>query len=356
MAIDNLVSVIIPAYNASKYIQKTIDSVLAQTYEKLEVIIVDDGSKDDTVEIIRSNLNRSRKLKFFKQSNRGVAAARNLAIDNSSGEFIAPCDADDLWHRGKIEKQVHLMRESKQNVGFIYSWIMRIDEYDQVVGFGTKFNIRGFVVKPLLYTNFIGGGSTPLIRKACFDKVGKYSLEFIKNNCQGAEDWHLYLKIAGCYAFDLVPFYLVKYRLSNNSMSKNIREMIKSMELANEFAKRKYINKFPEVFRKKEGFLSLSKANYHNDIGQYKISNKFLVHSMLKNPLLATNIGVYRLFTKNCFHIPMKKSTFLMKLKAYKKATLLLESLFERFKKKRLEMYNISVENSPIPDSLEVNN
>ena len=201
MSAAKLVSAIIPAHNAGKFIQKTLDSITKQTYANLEIIIVDDGSQDDTAEIVMYNLKKDKRIKFIRQPNLGVSAARNLAIEHSKGEFIAPCDADDIWYPQKIEKQIRCITGSDDNVGLVYVWTERIDEYDQVISPGKKYDIQGNVIKPLLFTNFLGGGSTPLIKRECFDTVGNYNLDFKAKNCQGAEDWDLYLRIAGRFHF-----------------------------------------------------------------------------------------------------------------------------------------------------------
>lgn len=105
---DNLpfVSVIIPAYNAEAFIGRTLESVLAQTYENIEVLVVDDGSRDRTAEIVASFAQKDSRVILLKQQNAGVAAARNLAIEKSRGEYIAPLDADDIWYPSKLDKQV----------------------------------------------------------------------------------------------------------------------------------------------------------------------------------------------------------------------------------------------------------
>ena len=91
-----LVSVIVPAYNAETYIAQTLNSVLSQTYKNIEVIVVDDGSHDGTTQIVEAIMRRDDRVTLLHQSNSGVAAARNLAIEKSRGEYIAPIDADDI--------------------------------------------------------------------------------------------------------------------------------------------------------------------------------------------------------------------------------------------------------------------
>ena len=103
---NQLVSVVIPLYNAEKYIEETMQSILDQTYKNIEIVIVDDGSKDQSPSIVKILLKIPRSSKIRSSKNQGVSVARNTGIENASGEYIAFLDSDDLWHPTKIEKQV----------------------------------------------------------------------------------------------------------------------------------------------------------------------------------------------------------------------------------------------------------
>ena len=105
---QSLISCVIPVFNGEKYLQETLDSVLAQTYRQLEIIVVDDGSTDTTPEIVQ---NSSGSITYVRQDNQGVAAAKNTGLRFSRGEFIAILDADDLWHEEKLERQMIKMRQ-----------------------------------------------------------------------------------------------------------------------------------------------------------------------------------------------------------------------------------------------------
>lgn len=226
-----LVSVIIPAYNAEGFIEKTLLSVLSQTYDNIEVVVVDDGSRDRTAEIVKSFAQQDRRIIFLQQSNAGVAAARNLAIEKSSGEYIAPIDADDIWYPQNLEKQVQCMLNSESSVGLVYSWSLDIDREDLLTGGFYNSTIEGEVYKPLIYKYFIGNASSSLIRRVCLEKVGGYNCQLKAENAQGCEDWDLYLRIAEYYQFKVVPEFLVGYRQITSSMSSNCAEMAKSHAL-----------------------------------------------------------------------------------------------------------------------------
>jgi len=226
-----LISVIIPAYNAEKFIAKTLESVLSQTYQNIEILVVDDGSTDTTAEIVKSFAQKDRRIILLQQSNAGVAAARNLAIQKSQGEYIAAIDADDIWYPQNLEKQIECLTKSEPTVGVVYSWSVDINEQDLLTGGFYNSTIAGEVYQALVYKYFIGNASSSLIRRACFEKIGGYNCQLKLENAQGCEDWELHLRIAQHYQFKVVPEYLVGYRQITSSMSCNFTAMAKSQSL-----------------------------------------------------------------------------------------------------------------------------
>lgn len=118
---SNLVSIIIPVYNAERYLRQTIDSVLGQTYQDIEVVAVDDGSGDGSVEILRDY---GESVNWFSQQNLGAAAARNAGVAASSGSYIAYLDADDYWHANKLELQLAWLR-SEPDLGYVFTLLQQ---------------------------------------------------------------------------------------------------------------------------------------------------------------------------------------------------------------------------------------
>ena len=115
----DLVSVITPAFNSGRFIAETINSVLSQTYQNWELIIVDDGSTDETVRIVKSFQEKDNRIKLFEnESNKGSAFSRNLALRNAKGKWIAFLDSDDIWHPEKLEKQIKFMTENNCHFSF----------------------------------------------------------------------------------------------------------------------------------------------------------------------------------------------------------------------------------------------
>ena len=136
---NDLVSVIMPSYGSEKFISKSIDSVLLQTYDNWELIIIDDCSPDESNKIIKEYLSKDSRIKFVKlEKNSGAAVARNKGIEIAKGRFIAFLDSDDLWLPEKLEKQISFMKDN--NLAFTYSSYMLVDETDK--------NIGEFIIKP----------------------------------------------------------------------------------------------------------------------------------------------------------------------------------------------------------------
>jgi glycosyltransferase involved in cell wall biosynthesis len=234
-----LVSVVIPAYCSGRYIARSLTSVLAQTYNNIEVLVVDDGSTDETAEIVREFAKIDSRVILLSQPNQGVAAARNLAIRNAKGEFIAPLDADDVWLPENLEKQVASLVLAGESCGVAYSWSLDIDENDQPLESFHAYKIEGDVYVTLLCHNFLGNASCTLIRKSCLDDVGLYTTTFKETGFQGCEDWDLYLRIAAKYTFVAVPEFLIRYRKSTQAMSSNCDSMFASYSLVLEHSERR---------------------------------------------------------------------------------------------------------------------
>lgn len=228
---EPLVSVIIPARDAEAFIQQTLDSVLAQTYSNIEVLVVDDGSQDKTAQIVQAIAQKDCRVILLQQTGSGVAAARNTAIQASRGEFIAPIDADDIWYPQNLEKQVQCMLRSEPTVGFVYSWSLEIDEQGLLSGGFHAAQHQGEVFLKLLNQFFIGNASATLIRRICLEEVSGYDCSLRAKGAQGCEDWSLYLQIAERYHVNVVPEFLVGYRQITYSMSRNYALMAKSQAL-----------------------------------------------------------------------------------------------------------------------------
>lgn len=211
MYIDGLVSVVIPMYNSSSYITPTIQSVLDQTYRNIEVLVVDDCSKDDSVEVVEGISKLDARVRCIQQENNGGAAvARNRGIKEAKGRYIAFLDSDDLWAENKIEKQLALMKEKK--AVFAFCAYDSVDENSQPVKGKIKIKER-VRYKDLLTKTFI---CTPA---AIYDRSFYGDVEMpLRRTGQDYAFWMVLLKKADAYGIDEA---LVHVRRRSGSLSKN---------------------------------------------------------------------------------------------------------------------------------------
>ena len=210
-----LVSVVIATYNMGQFIAQAIDSILQQTWKNLEIIVVDDGSKDNTTEVMAQYQNEP-KVIYIRNENQGQPKAKNCGIKNTKGEFIAFCDADDLWEPTKLEVQMPLF--NKPSVGIVYSEVSNIDEHN--IRYQKPPNEKrhiGKVTDFLLLQNFVPFG-TSVIRRACIEKNGIFDEQF----CMGI-DWDLWLRYSLDWEFAYTPEKTYIYRVWSGQMSNNYR-------------------------------------------------------------------------------------------------------------------------------------
>lgn len=206
-----LVSIITPLYNSEKYIRDTIDSVLNQTYDNWEMIIVDDCSNDSSGDIVKNYVERDKRIKYIKlEKNMGVSNARNMAIRRSKGKFIAFLDSDDIWKFNKLEKQINFMM--KNNLSITFTGYKMIDDNNNDLNKTIKVP-KEIDYKELLKGNTIGC-FTVVIDK---EKLGIIEMTEIKH-----EDYVTWLSILkrGYKAYGLNEV-LGFYRKSNNSITTN---------------------------------------------------------------------------------------------------------------------------------------
>jgi glycosyltransferase involved in cell wall biosynthesis len=229
---DPLVSVVIPAFNASRTLVETLSSVSAQTYSNLEILVVDDGSTDATRLIAEEYTSRDPRVRLTVQSNAGVASARNTGIRISKAELIAFIDADDLWHPTKIAKQVKVLLAGGPEMALVYAPFRFIDAAGKVVRSSEYVGIEGWVLYRLFHRNFIGNGSSVLVHKKILLEVGGFAAWLREAGAEGAEDQLMQLKIASRYRFGIVNEYLVGYRKHASAMSADAEQMSRSGALA----------------------------------------------------------------------------------------------------------------------------
>jgi glycosyltransferase involved in cell wall biosynthesis len=208
-----LVSVVIASYNMGQYLAVSLRSALDQTYRDIEVVVVDDGSTDDTQDVIKPFLGDTR-LRYVHQSNGGQAYAKNRGIREATGEFVAFLDADDIWLPRKLETQMPLFLA--QDVGVVFCRSVEIDAQGAQLRLLDFPLYRGSISGQLLIFNFIGF-STSVVRKRCFERLGAF-----RQDLGMGIDYDLWLRFSAHYTFDFVDAQLVRYRVWPGQMSSNV--------------------------------------------------------------------------------------------------------------------------------------
>lgn len=229
MTAEAVVTVVIPAYNGEDTLDETLRSVRGQTYGALDIVVVDDGSSDGTADIARRHAALDPRVRVIVQANGGVAKARNTGWQSSEAEFFAFVDADDLWTQDKIERQMEVM--IREGAGLAYSWYLLIDGGSRIIGYGPPATQSGDVLDAIFESNFIGNGSSALVRRQALIDANGFESGLHQAGAQGCEDLMFYCRVAEKHGFAVVPDYLIGYRTLPNNMSSNLSRMLHSWML-----------------------------------------------------------------------------------------------------------------------------
>lgn len=287
-----LISVVIPAHNAARFISRTLKSVLNQTHRALDVIVVDDGSTDSTAGIVQEIAHRDDRVRLFRSRNLGVSAARNVAIAQARGNLIAPIDADDLWHPDKLARQLALMQAGSDKLGVVYCWSRGIDDDDRVIlPSWNDSTASGDVLHDIIIRGIAGNGSTPLIKRRFAEAVGGYDA-----SATLSEDWKFYTALAGVCEFAVVPQYLVGYRLHDNSATKiEVRRMEEAVEACTAWIRTRWPNLPPDVMIDRENIAGTYLAFLAIRNCEYRAALRYLWRAVKARPLTLFTTNVLRL-------------------------------------------------------------
>ena len=276
---DAKISVVIPAYNYGRFIGEAIKSVLEQTYPISEIIVIDDGSTDNTKQVVESFGER---VRYFAQKNSGVCAARNAGIKNSSGDFVAFIDADDTWLPEKIEKQLAKFAEDRK-IGLVHCGLREFDSQ-------TNETIRlyldgeeGWVADELLLFEkpvILGAGGAVLVSRKALEEVGGFD-----TNLKIGEDWDFCYRIARKFKVGFVPEALVNYRYHGVNTHLNVREMERSNRIAWNKAFETSDKKILRLRRRAFANLHKVLAGSYLQNGQYIDFSKHLLISLWFKPV-----------------------------------------------------------------------
>jgi glycosyltransferase involved in cell wall biosynthesis len=202
------VSVVIPAHNRSLVVSRAIDSALTQTYQPLEIIVVDDGSSDNTREVVESI--RDSRIRYLRHDrNLGAGAARNTGIRAATGDYVAFLDSDDEWMPQKLERQVQVLANNTPEVAAVCSGFVRVDEQGRVDG-TTIPGDRDVDFDVLIGANRIGTTSTAVVKRALLNAIGGFDPAL--RSCQ---DWDMYLRLVRHHRLGFVPEVMARFHIGS---------------------------------------------------------------------------------------------------------------------------------------------
>lgn len=223
------VSVIIPTHNRAHLIGRSIQSVLNQTYQDFEIIVVDDGSTDNTREVIKEFQRKDKRINYTKHDkNKGGSAARNTGIKASRGEYIAFQDSDDEWLPEKLEKQIEVFKKEPAEVGIVYSDMWRITKNEKRYFYSPKIMPKDKIIyeQALDYGVSNIGIQTSLIKKEVFDKAGMFDEKFPR-----FIDLEFFIRLSKHYYFFHIEEPLVNYFDADKGISSNPKTLITARKL-----------------------------------------------------------------------------------------------------------------------------
>jgi glycosyltransferase involved in cell wall biosynthesis len=281
------ISLIIPAYNYGRYIGESIESALGQSLAPTEIIVVDDGSTDNTAKVVAGFDGR---VQYIRQENAGVSAARNRGVAESAGELLAFLDADDNWGPEKLRRQAELFAADGA-VGLVHCGMREFDsETGETLGLRTE-GMEGLVADELLLWERpavnVSGSSIMVSRKA-FEEAGRFDTRI---TC--GEDWDLCYRIARRYKVGFVPEPLVNYRIHSAAAHHNVSAMEQGMGIF-------YDKAFAEAAAEVLALRDRAMGNYHRVLagsyfqaGEY---GRFLSHSAKSIVRRPANLGYFLSF------------------------------------------------------------
>lgn len=276
------VSVIMPNYNYEKYLSSAIESVLHQTYEDLELIIIDNCSEDNSVEIIEAWQQKDpRVVAIVNQVNQGAAESHNIAIRRMSGDYLALCDADDIWYPRKLEVQLAWLTANPR-AGLVHSQAAIIDSDDRLTGrmFSELYSPNiprksGNVLVDILTTCYLCSSST-MIRRECVEFAGwfHYELKYLY-------DWPYWATIARKYEFEYVPEVLLSYRVHPKSTALDGS----GYEIDRIKATETILETVPEILPEQKSFMLYIRGNSLSSMGRKDEARRSFLAALRASPM-----------------------------------------------------------------------
>lgn len=285
-----LISIITPTYNREKTLSQAVESVLSQTYKNWELIIIDDGSTDNTREMLSKYLNDPR-IKYRYQNNSGQSTARNHALKLYTGKLVCFLDSDDFWPDNKLERQVNLMKVHP-TVDIIHGDEITVDESGREI---TRHNMKrysGQITKNLIADNSVSI-NTVIVKRHCFEKMGGLSSKYTI-----ADDYELWLRFSVQFTFLYIPEYFGFYRVMKNQISTDKERRLD----INEKIIIDFLKQNPKKLSKDEINWGLNrffsrKARYYGATGRKALGCKYACKALMLLPLDSGSWrSLYRVF------------------------------------------------------------
>lgn len=271
------VSVITPTFNRADFIEQAVNSVLSQSYPNFELLIVDDGSTDDTRKRLATALDDPR-VHYFYQPNQGQSVARNLALSHASGDLICFLDSDNYWPENKLENQVIQLAE-RPEVDVAYGDIITVDEHGREISRKNMKRYSGYIAKYMIRDNCVSM-NTAMARRSCFDQLGAMS-----GTRRVADDYDLWLRFSARFRFLYTPDFFAFYRVMRDQISSDkTRRFDSNWQIINEFRR-----DFPDAISKRDfdsGFAAFHcrKARYLASKGARKEATREILEALKLEP------------------------------------------------------------------------
>lgn len=240
-----LVSVIIPTYNSADLIERAVSSVLSQTFQDFEIIIVDDGSTDNTAQIISRLRKRDPRILYTYSSHSGGAARpKNIGIRMAKAPFIATLDADDEWYPKKLEKQIAILNNhSRPRLGYVTCFALYVYEEEKMKVIYRVPRYKN-VLQRILAHDYMGSGSGMIYKKEVFEKVGGFD-----ENLRSGQDTEMRIRLAQYYDFDIIEEVLFIYYFHKGNISNTLGMKRRQEDIAKIMNKWKYLySKYPKTY------------------------------------------------------------------------------------------------------------
>lgn len=329
--IPNLISVIIPTYNHAHYLVEAVNSALAQSYPYVEILVVDDGSTDNTAAVMQRYGNR---VRYIQQENRGLSGARNSGILAAQGEYIALLDADDFWDTTYLQ-HVHAALATDSSLGAIYTGTRFVDAN------GKAQAQPGVATVPAdrLYDRLLDGEffapSAVLVRRRVLADVGLFDLDL-----RASEDWEIWLRVARAYPFGGIAQPLLNYRVHGNNMSSDPAHMLhyQRLTLAKHFGPMVGAPAtWPRAYQRAYGAVAYFAAQGYYQRGDLPTGTHYLRQAFEANPALTASLDLF--YELGCVNQPLGQRGDPRTLDLRKNAKNLCASLAQIFQAADLPIY-----------------